>query len=276
MDMMIGPATPLERKCRDLRRSTLEMIAESGTGHPGSSLSCMELLVCLYYRVMAYEPSDLGWRDRDRLVLSKGHAAPALYAILIDLGILPPDEKWRLRQIGSMLQGHPDSRFTPGVEVSTGSLGQGLSVAAGMALGAQRRNSPSRTFVILGDGESQEGQVWEAALVASSLQLDNLCAITDFNRIQHDGRLDEIVGMQPLLDKWQSFGWDTQEVDGHDVDAIVDALQRPLVPGKPRMLIAHTIKGKGVDYMEDDWHWHSVADAARLARDFGRGAGTDA
>ncbi|MFK4484959.1 transketolase [Bradyrhizobium sp. USDA 336] len=268
MEMTSNSTALLEKKCAEIRLNILQMIAEAGTGHPGSSLSCVELLVALYYRVMRFRPTDLMWKERDYLILSKGHAAPALYSILFDLGILPREDIWGLRKFGTALQGHPDVRFTSGVEVSTGSLGQGLSVGIGLALGAQRRELRSRTFVIVGDGESQEGQIWEAGLVASSLGLDNLCGIIDYNGIQHDGRVEDIISLSPLSEKWTAFGWETIEVDGHDIDAIVSALERPVCGRKPRMIIAKTIKGRGVSYMEDDWHWHSVADAARMRNDF--------
>lgn len=257
------PYRDLSRKALELRSSVLEMIAEVGTGHPGSSLSCLDLLICLYYRVMRYRPSEPDWPGRDRLILSKGHAAPALYAILIDLGVVDPRQGHALRQLGSQLQGHPDRRFAP-VDASAGSLGQGASIAAGLALGLRLQASSARVFVVLGDGESQEGQVWEAAMLAAHYRLDNLCAIVDANGHQHDGRVPDVLGIEPLAAKWASFGWSTEEIDGHDVEAVVAALERPSERGRPRAVVARTVKGHGVDFMEDRTEWHSVADPEEL------------
>jgi transketolase len=257
-------AAALQLKADDLRRETLRMIAAVGTGHPGSSLSCMEILACLYYRVLRVRPEDLSWEERDRLVLSKGHAAPALYAIFLDLGLFSADDGLRLRQIGSPLQGHPDRRFGP-IDASSGSLGQGASIAVGMALGARRQGLTSRIFALLGDGEVQEGQVWEAAMAAAHYGLDNLCMIVDRNGLQHDGPVDEVMEIEPLAQKWRAFGWSVREIDGHDCAAVVAALEERPAVGRPTALIARTVKGKGVAFMENQVHWHSVADADRLA-----------
>jgi transketolase len=258
-------ASALELKADLLRRETLRMIAAVGTGHPGSSLSCMEILTCLYYRVLRLRPDEPSWEGRDRLVLSKGHAAPALYAIFLDLGLVPAQEGTRLRQLGSALQGHPDRRFAP-VDASSGSLGQGASIAVGLAIGARRNESSSRVFTLLGDGEIQEGQVWEAAMAAAHYELENLCAIVDRNGLQHDGSVSGVMEVEPLAEKWQAFGWTVREVEGHDCAALVEALEEPPAAGKPTVLLAHTVKGKGVDFMEGRVHWHSVADPERLAR----------
>jgi transketolase len=257
-------------KAQALRADILAMIAAVGTGHPGSSLSAIDIMTCLYYRVMRLRPGDPQWPERDRFLLGKGHAAPALYAILIDLGILPREVAGSLRQIGSPLQGHPDRRFTAGVEASTGSLGQALSMGVGMALGARHLGLPSRVFVLLGDGECQEGQVWEAALSAAQLGLESLCAVIDFNGLQHDGPVDEILGLEPLAGKWRAFGWEVREVDGHNFRSLLRALTGRPRSGRPRAVIARTVKGKGVDFMENRHEWHSVQDASLLAERFGK------
>jgi len=233
-------------------------------------------MTCLYYRVMHFRPAEPDWPERDRFLLSKGHAAPALYAILIDLGVLPREAARSLRQLGSPLQGHPDRRFTRGLEISSGSLGQGLSMGVGLALGFRRSGRIARVFVLLGDGECQEGQVWEAALSAAQLRLGRLCAIVDYNGLQHDGPVAQIGDLAPLAAKWVAFGWEALEVDGHDHGAIVAALERPMeAEARPRVIVARTIKGKGVAFMEHDVAWHGCKDpdtlrqyvAARLAEE---------
>lgn len=256
----------LERKASSIRASLLKMIGEVGTGHPGSSLSCVDILISLYYGNCAVDPSHpLG--KRDMVVLSKGHAVPALYAILLDLGILRRQPGERLRAYGSQFQGHPDCRFTAGIDVSTGSLGQGLSIGLGYVIACELRGCAQRAFVVLGDGECQEGQIWEAALLAAVRRARNLYAIVDYNKLQHDGAIGDIVPLEPFAEKWNAFGWRVLEVDGHDCSQIEAALSNP-DEGRPTVIIAHTIKGKGVGYMEGDWQWHSVADADRLKRDF--------
>jgi transketolase len=258
-------ARALRAKAAQLRVDTMEMIAAAGAGHPGSSLSAVDVLTVLYYHAMRYRPDDPDWAERDRFVLSKGHAAPALYAVLIDLGVLPRTVGGTLRALGSPLQGHPDSR-TPGVEVDAGSLGQAFSVAVGLALGLRGRpcsaGRPPRVYALLGDGECQEGQVWEAAMAAAGLGLDNLTAIVDANGIQHDEETVRVTGeAQPLAAKWRAFGWDTREVDGHDVVAVAEALS---AGSAPTAVIATTVKGRGVSFMENAVGWHSVSDPARL------------
>jgi transketolase len=256
----------LTAKAAAIRKSLLRLIGEAGSGHPGSSLSCVEILTALYYGRQALDP-HLPAGERDVVILSKGHAVPALYAVLLDLRVLTQGPGELLRAHGSQFQGHPDCRFTPGVDASTGSLGQGLSIGLGYVLGSRIAGKERRSFVILGDGECQEGQVWEAALLAAAHGARGLYAIVDYNKIQHDGAIAGIVPLEPFAEKWRAFGWRVVEVDGHDFDAIEQALE-PTDDPRPTALIAHTIKGKGVDYMEGDWHWHSVADAERLKRDF--------
>lgn len=252
----------LHAKASQIRLDTMRMIAAAGAGHPGSSLSTIEIMTVLYYHTMRHRPHDPTWDERDRFVLSKGHAAPALYAVLIDLGIVPASAQTTLRTLGSPLQGHPDRRMTPGVEVSSGSLGQAFSVAVGLALGLRRHTKSARVFTLLGDGECQEGQVWEAAMAANQLGLDKLTVIVDANDIQHDGLTKLIMGSAPLADKWRAFGWHVTEVDGHDCTQLATAL-RPTTG--PKSVIARTIKGRGVSFMEGVVEWHSVCDPTRLA-----------
>ncbi|KZM75512.1 transketolase [Nocardia terpenica] len=252
----------LDEALSTLRFQTLTMIADAGSGHPGSSLSCLHILAALFHKVLRGVASQD--RDRDRLVLSKGHAAPALYVMLRDIGVLASDDIFGLRSIGSRLQGHPDRLRTPGVEASSGSLGQGLSMGVGLGLGLRHRNSPARVYVLLGDGELQEGQVWEAAALAGHLGLANITAIVDRNRHQHDGPTESISTLEPLADRWQAFGWEVDDVDGHDVQELAAAMVRR--NSGPRVLIAHTAKGFGVPFMEGDSPWHSVKDVEVLRR----------
>lgn len=252
----------LEDDIAELRSRVLRLIAEAGSGHPGSSLSCLHILAVAYRRVLrGVGTTD---PDRDRFVLSKGHAAPALYVLLQDAGALPADRVRDLRRLGSVLQGHPDRLRTPGVEVSSGSLGQGLSMGVGLGLGLRRRGSPAHVHVLLGDGELQEGQVWEAAATAAHFGLTNLTAVVDRNRFQHDGPTESVLSLEPLVDRWQAFGWHADEIDGHDVSEIEDALRSRV--GRPQVIVAHTAKGFGVPFMEGDSPWHSVKDAALLRR----------
>jgi transketolase len=257
----------LTAKAAQLRLDTMRMIAAAGAGHPGSSLSTIEILTVLYYHTMRYRPDDPSWPERDRFVLSKGHAAPALYAVLIDLGVLPAQASTTLRTLGSVLQGHPDSRMTQGVEVSSGSLGQAFSVAVGMSLGLRTRGVATRVFALLGDGECQEGQVWEAAMAAGQLELANLMAIVDVNEIQHDGHTRSIMGAASLSDKWRAFGWRVVEVAGHDCRALAAAFgSAHLRDGRPTAVLAQTVKGRGVSFMEGSVEWHSVSDVPALAK----------
>ncbi|MFB6719654.1 transketolase [Kribbella sp. NPDC056345] len=256
-------AAPLEEVAARLRRRTLEMISAAGAGHPGSSLSVIEILTALYYDVLRWDPAAPDAPDRDRFVLSKGHAAPALYAVLLDTGVV--DAAWAdsLRTFRSPLQGHPDPRFTPGIEFPAGSLAQALSASVGLALGLHRAGSPARTFVLVGDGECQEGQVWEAAAFAAHHRLDGLTVIVDDNRLQHDAPTAAIAGAGSLVDRWKACGFETEVVPGHELDRLTTCLRRR-GDRRPRAVVARTVKGKGVDFMEDSVDWHSVFDAARL------------
>lgn len=249
----------LREIARQIRLDIVEMLYRAGSGHVGGSLSATDVLVALFFGHMHLDPGNACYPERDFFVLSKGHAAPLLYAILARLGFFPQEELGTLRQFGSNLQGHPDSRCTPGVEVPTGSLGQGLSVANGLALAMKLNRSSQRVYALLGDGEIQEGQIWEAAMTASHYQLDNLTAILDRNRLQIDGRTREVMSVEPLAAKWQAFGWHTVEVDGHSIPDILEALQAcRSVTGSPSMIIAHTTKGKGVSIFEDQVKFHGV------------------
>lgn len=250
----------LKLKAKKLRADIITMIYKAGSGHPGGSLSILDILVLLYYRVMKIDPSR--WRDpaRDRLILSKGHACPALYAVLADRGFFPVEYLDSLRKINSPLQGHPDMRKTPGVEMSTGSLGQGLSVAVGMALAARLDRSPRRIYVVLGDGEIQEGQIWEAAMTAAHYRLDNITAFLDYNGLQIDGWIRDVKSPDPVVDKWKAFGWNVLEADGHDFASLEEAVFRAhACKNSPSMIIAHTVKGKGVSFMENQVDWHGKA-----------------
>jgi transketolase len=247
----------LEAISREIRWDIIRMIGLAGSGHPGGSLSCVESLVSLYFYKMNHRPQEPDWPQRDRFVLSKGHAAPALYAVLAKCGYFERDELWRLRRLGSMLQGHPDSR-TPGIEVSTGSLGQGLSAACGIAAGLRMEKSPCSVYALVGDGESQEGGIWEAAMLAAHQCLGNLSVIVDNNGLQIDGRCCDIVDLGDLGAKWSSFGWEVQEVDGHDVLEICRALDNTST-SRPSVILAHTVKGKGVSFMENNIDFHGKA-----------------
>ncbi len=254
--------TELERRANEMRRDIVSMIAEAGSGHPGGSLSCVDILAALYFGgVLEHDPADPQKAGRDRFFLAKGHAAPALYAALAQAGYFPREELSTLRKLGTRLQGHPDSNQLPGVEVSTGSLGQGLSIAAGCAAGLALDGDRSAVFALLGDGECEEGQVWEAAMFAAHRRLDNLTAIVDRNGLQIDGRTSEVCDPGDLGAKFAAFGWDVRTVDGHDLEALVDVLSacKAERAGRPHALIAHTVKGKGVSFMEDQAGWHGKA-----------------
>ncbi len=255
-------AQHLAEQARRMRIDIVRMIAEAGSGHPGGSLSCADILTALYFGgVMDHRPDDPAWDDRDRFILAKGHAAPALYAALALAGYLPEDELLTLRKLGSRLQGHPDSNQVPGVEVSTGSLGQGLSIAAGAAAGLKLDGKPQAVFALLGDGECQEGQVWEAAMFAAHRKLDNLVAIVDRNGLQIDGSTEDVCDPGDIAAKFAAFGWDACEVDGHDIPALIETLSQAKADrsGKPHAIIARTVKGKGVSFMEDQAGWHGKA-----------------
>ena len=251
----------------EMRKDIIRMLEAAGSGHPGGSLSCIDMLTALYYGVMKHDPQNPQYAERDRLILSKGHAAPALYAVLAHAGYFAKDELASLRKLGSMLQGHPDSSLVPGVEVGTGSLGQGLSIAAGLAAGIRIDAGEQTVFTILGDGECQEGQVWEAATFAAHQKLDNLVAIIDANGLQIDGATTDVCQVGDLGDKFAAFGWDVSRVDGHDIDAMVALFNRLKAErnGKPHMVVAATVKGKGVSFMENQAGWHGKAPNAEQA-----------
>lgn len=250
----------VERAAHALRRHVVEMVGKAGSGHPGGSLSASDIMAVLYFGdVLRVDPKDPGWPDRDRFVLSKGHAAPVLYAALAERGFFSKEILPTLRQLGSILQGHPDARKVPGVEVSTGSLGQGLSLAVGMALAGRLDRKAYHVWALLGDGESEEGQVWEAAMAAAHYKLENLTAIMDHNHLQIDGCVESVMCPEPLSDKFRAFGWDVIAVDGHSVPDLLKAFRAPATSGKPRVIIAETVKGKGVSFMEGQAGWHGKA-----------------
>lgn len=246
----------LEEKAKELRRLIIQMLVQAGSGHPGGSLSATELICCLYHVVLRHDPKNPHWSDRDRFHLSKGHCCPLWYAVLVQVGYFPKEKLWTLRKLGSILQGHPDRR-TPGVEVASGSLGQGLSVTLGMALAAKLDKKDYRVYCLLGDGEIQEGNIWEAAMACAHYKCANLCAILDYNRCQIDGRTEEIMNLEPIGDKWRAFGWHTIVIDGHDIRQILQAFaEAKTIKEKPSIIIAHTIKGKGVSFMENVVDFH--------------------
>ena len=243
-----------------IRRHIISMIGKAGSGHPGGSLSAVEIVTALYCKVMRHKPSDPGWSDRDRFILSKGHAAPVLYATLAECDYFPVDELATLRQMDSRLQGHTDRTLTPGVEMSAGALGQGLSFAIGVALAGRLNAQDYRVYVLLGDGECDEGQIWEAAMAAAHYKVDNLVAIVDNNGLQIDGWNRDVMSLDPFNKKWQAFGWHVIEVDGHSFTQLIDAFdQAKRVKGQPVVIIAHTIKGKGVSFMENNVDFHGKA-----------------
>ncbi len=250
----------LREIARQLRIDILTTLAEAGSGHTGGSLSAIDIITVLYFSKMNHSPSYDKTVDRDRFVLSKGHGAPALYVALAHCGYFDRKELKTLRKINSILSGHPYAPSTPGVEVSTGSLGQGLSIANGMALAGKMDNRRGYVYCLIGDGEMQEGQVWEAAMSSAHYKLDNVIAFTDNNGLQIDGRVKDIMGIEPVHEKWEAFGWDTVTIDGHDIKAILDAIERAkTISGKPSMICARTVKGKGVSFMEGKVKYHGVA-----------------
>jgi len=254
----------LEAIARECRVQIIRMITHAGSGHPGGSLSVIDILTALYFGRLRYDPKRPDWPDRDRVVLSKGHAVPALYSVMAKAGYVPETQLITLRKLGSPLQGHPDRTMLPGIEAATGSLGQGLSISLGLALGLRMLHSLARVYCILGDGEIQEGQVWEAAMSAPKLGLpmhglDNLTVILDYNKIQLDNFVAKILDLEPVLAKWQAFGWVVIEIDGHDFDQIKKALDQAEATVGPVIVVAHTVKGKGVSFMENDPEWHGKA-----------------
>lgn len=247
-----------QEKARGLRRKILEMTNSAGSGHPGGSLSAVEILITLYFYKMNHRPHEPQWEGRDRLIISKGHASPVVYAVLADCGYFPKEELVTFRKLGTRLQGHVH-RKAPGVELNTGSLGHGLSVANGMAIGAKMKKKDFKIYCLLGDGEIQEGSVWEAAMSSSHYHLNNVCAIVDYNKIQENGLVSEIMNLEPLAEKWKSFGWETVEVDGHNFKELMKALDKFDKAKKPYVIIANTAKGKGISFMEGTSKWHGKA-----------------
>jgi len=249
----------LESTAQEIRRLIVQMLAKAGSGHPGGSLSSTDLLTVLFFSVLRHNPKNPQWPDRDRFHMSKGHCCPVWYAILAKSGYFPTEKLWTLRTLGSTLQGHPDRR-TPGVEVASGSLGQGLSVALGMALAGKLDKKDYRVYCLMGDGEIQEGNIWEAAMATAHYKCDNICGILDYNHYQIDGKTDDVMNLEPIADKWKAFGWNTIEIDGHNIKEILGAYEAAKsAKGKPSIIIARTIKGKGVSFMENvvDFHGRS-------------------
>ncbi len=251
----------LEARAVEIREDVLNMLSKAGSGHTGGSLSLVELLLTLYFYEMRHNPDSPEWDKRDKFILSKGHGCPALYAVLADAGYFPREWLWTLRKMGSRLQGHPQKDVSMGIEASTGSLGQGLSIACGLALSARLdSNKAVRTYCLMGDGELQEGQVWEAAMMAVHYKLDNLCAIVDWNKLQIDGWVKDVMSIEPLSKKWKAFGWEVFEADGHNFESIMEAFDKAGgIKGKPAIILAHTIKGKGVSFIENQAGWHGIA-----------------
>jgi transketolase len=250
----------LQKTANEMRKDIIDMIYTAQSGHPGGSLSAADIFAVLYFKEMNVDPKNPDWEDRDRLVLSKGHASPVLYAALAEKGFFPKDKLKTFRKINTKLQGHPNMNDTPGVDMTTGSLGQGLSAACGMALAGRLDKKGYRAYAVLGDGECEEGQIWEAAMSAAQYKLDNLTAILDHNGLQIDGRNDEVMNIEPIEDKWKAFGWYTIRIDGHDMQQIIDALDRAKeTKERPTLIIANTVKGKGVSYMENQVGWHGTA-----------------
>lgn len=253
----------LRARANTHRRHILDMLTLAGSGHPGGSLSAAEVVTALYFGgFLRHDPERPEWPERDRFILSKGHGVPVQYAALAEAGYFPVEELRTLRQVDSRLQGHPVAGTAPGIEASTGSLGQGLSIGLGMAMAARLDDADRRVFVLLGDGECQEGQVWEAAMSAGHQRPDNLVAIVDYNKYQLDGAVARILGLSPLAEKWQTMGWAVREIDGHDMSEVVAGLEWALEQTGPACLVAHTVKGQGVSFMENENHWHGVAPSA--------------
>ncbi len=250
-----------------MRKEVIRMLEKSASGHPGGSLSAADIVVSLYFNAMRHDPKNPRWEDRDRFVLSKGHGCPILYAAMAKAGYFPQEWLSTLRKTGSPLQGHPDQRFIPALEASTGSLGQGLSVSCGIALAGAMDNKDYRTYCLMSDGETEEGQTWEAAAFAGFHKLDRLIAIVDYNKFQLDGALKDILDMEPFRAKWESFRWHVQEVDGHSIPQVLQAVEQAKAhKGQPHLIIAHTVKGKGVSFMENNNYFHGVAPTSEEAQ----------
>jgi len=269
---MASDVRVLQARARAVRSAIVRMAHEGHTAHVASALSCADILVALYFHAMRIDPKEPGRADGDRCVLSKGHGCMALYATLAERGYFPADLLKEYARNGGRLPEHPSPRSVPGIEVATGSLGHGLSIGAGASLARQLDGRPGRTFVVLSDGECNEGSVWEAAMFAARWKLEGLVAIVDYNKLQAMGRSDEVTALAPLAEKWRAFGWEAREIDGHDLATLAGVLDAvPLAPGRPTAIVAHTIKGKGVSFMENDLEWHyrppTAADLARALRE---------
>lgn len=250
----------LSQKAKEVRKGIIEAVYSNQSGHPGGSLSIADILTVLYFKEMKIDAKNPKWEERDRLILSKGHCAPALYSVLANRGFFDVEELKKFRSINSNLQGHPDMKHIPGVDMTTGSLGQGLSSANGMAIAAKMDKKDYRVYCILGDGEIEEGQIWEAAMTSNKYQLDNLCVIVDNNNLQIDGTIEEVMSSYPIDEKFRSFGFQIIHIDGHDIDEIIKAFEvARKIKGKPTCIIAKTIKGKGVSFMENQVGWHGKA-----------------
>ncbi len=258
----------LKQTAQKLRTSIIEMLTEAKSGHPGGSLSAVEIITALYFSEMKHNPKNPKWDERDRFVISKGHGVPAVYAALAHMEYFPVSELLTLRKTGVRLQGHPDCASVPGIEASTGSLGQGLSVAQGMAIAARLSKTPWHTYCLIGDGECQEGQIWETAMSAPKFKLGGyLTVILDYNKGQIDGHVKDVMDLEPVADKWRAFNWDVKVVDGHRFEELLPVLKESrTLQGKPRMIVAHTVKGKGVSFMEDKIEWHGSAPNPEQAR----------
>jgi transketolase len=253
---------------RDLRIADIETITTAGSGHPGGTLSAADMIAALFFHKLRLRPDEPAWPDRDRFVLSKGHCIPIVYVAMAKLGYFPEEELTTLRELGSRLQGHPDRTRLPGIEASTGSLGQGLSVAVGMALAGRLDGASWRVFCMMGDGESQAGQIWEAAMFAGRSGLDNLCGILDYNQVQQTGKVTDRLDIEPVVAKWRAFNWHVREIDGHDIAQILEALdEAEVVHDRPTLIVSHTVKGKGVSWMELNSSWHGKAPDAEQARE---------
>jgi len=254
------PIDELKKQTVEIRRDIVQMIADSNSGHPGGSLSATDIVTALFFSEMNFDSKNPKWEDRDRFILSKGHACPVLYSCMARTGFFEYEELKTLRQINSRIQGHPEVRRLPGIEASTGSLGQGLSIGAGIALSAKLLGKSYRTYVLTGDGELDEGQIWEAAMFCAHKKIDNLVAIVDSNKQQLDGWVKDIMSLEPLADKWKAFGWEVIEIDGHNLEEILMAFDKAkTIKGKPTVIIANTIKGKGVSFMENNLEFHGMA-----------------
>jgi transketolase len=264
----------LEKKANALRCAVIAMLGQAGSGHPGGSLSSTDIVAALYFSVMRHDPKNPSWPDRDRFHMSKGHCCPVWYSALAEAGYFPAEKLLQLRKFGSMLQGHPDRR-TPGVDAASGSLGQGLSICVGMSLAGRLDKKDYRVYCLMGDGELQEGNVWEAAMAAAHYKCDTLCGIVDFNGFQIDGKVSEVMNIEPLAKKWQAFGWHTVEINGHDMKQLLPAFDEAAsVKGKPTVIIARTVKGKGVSFMENVCNFHGVAptkdEVAKALKELGK------